>query len=60
MIGTVATRRFLQEYEQHVPITSRADVFRELQLNLEELSPEVREGIEQAIEVTRDYLGLFV
>lgn len=55
-IGKQATRMLLLESENPIWIANRWDALRRLGLNPEDLPPVIRE----AIEVTQDYLGLFV
>ncbi|MBI3616250.1 MAG: hypothetical protein HY211_07015 [Candidatus Omnitrophica bacterium] len=53
-IGKDATRLLLMESENPVRIASRGDVFQRLGLNPDDLV------VQGAIEITRDYLALFV
>ena len=55
-IGKQSTKMLLLEFENPVWIANRADALGRLGLNPDDLPPMVRE----AIEITRDYLGLFV
>jgi len=55
-IGGKATEMLLKESENPVWIASRGDALRRLGLDPDDLPPVVQE----AIEITRDYLGVFV
>ena len=55
-IGKKAAEMFLKESQNPVWIENRADALRRLGLDPHNLPPVIRE----AIEITQDYLGLFV